>query len=200
MKVRALAWNTFATLMRNKLILLFLAGFLCVVLLMMTPMLALRSYKGSPETAAVMVMGTVSVIMAMLTGFGSLLAAWSATAVVAAELNSGTILAVMARPIRRWEYLLGKYLGVQMLMWIYIVFILAMTYLLSWLGGARVQAGMWVLIVYPMVRYALYSALAMALAAILHPILAFGGVLLASVLAGMAGPGSSHHTFPEWLR
>ena len=47
---------------------------------------------------------------------GSLLAAWSAADTVAGgdEIghNSGS---VMARPVRRWEFLLGKYLGVQLL-------------------------------------------------------------------------------------
>ena len=38
-KVRAIAWNTFHALLRNKVIILFLAGFVCVLLLMMTPLL-----------------------------------------------------------------------------------------------------------------------------------------------------------------
>jgi hypothetical protein len=43
MKVRALALNTFASLVRNKLIILFSAVFHGMILLMMTPLVALRT-------------------------------------------------------------------------------------------------------------------------------------------------------------
>jgi ABC-type transport system involved in multi-copper enzyme maturation permease subunit len=200
MKVRALAWNTFASLLRNKLIMLFCSVFLCVILLMMSPLMAMKSTSTNPVQTATMVLGLVSAIMSMLTGFGSLLAAWSAADAVAGEMKSGTILAVMARPVRRWEFLLGKYLGVQMLMLTYVLAMFGMSYVLAWIGGTHIQTTPWVLIVYPMVRYAIYSALAILLVTMMHPVFAFGIVLVASVLAGMVGPASRSTTFPEWLR
>ena len=198
MKVRALAWNTFASLLRNKFIMLICAVFLCVVLLMMSPLMAMRS--AAPAEAGTMVLSLVSVIMGMLTGFGSLLAAWSAADAVAGEMKSGTILAVMARPVRRWEFLLGKFLGVQILMLIYVLAMFGMSYLLAWIGDARIQTTPWVLIVYPMVRYAIYSALAILLVTMMHPVFAFGIVLVTSVLAGMVSPVAGSGHFPEWLR
>ena len=157
MKVRALAWITFSSMLRNKFIMLFCAVFLCVILLMMTPLMAMKTTAASQAQGAMMVLGLVSAIMSMLTGFGSLLAAWSAADAVAAEMKSGTILAVMARPVRRWEFLLGKYLGVQILMLIYVLAMFGMSYVLAWIGDARIQTTPWVLIVYPMVRYAIYT-------------------------------------------
>jgi ABC-type transport system involved in multi-copper enzyme maturation permease subunit len=201
MKLRALAWNTFASLLRNKLIMLICAVFLCVVLLMMSPLMAMKSAAGAQAAAAAtMVLGLVSIIMGMLTGFGSLLAAWAVADAVVGEMKSGTILAVMARPVRRWEFLLGKFLGVQILMLIYVLAMFGMSYLLAWIGDARIQTTPWVLIVYPMVRYAIYSALAMLLVTMMHPVLAFGTVLVTSVLAGMVSPSSHSSSIPEWLR
>ena len=78
MKLRALAWITFSSLLRNKLIMLICAVFLCVVLLMMSPLMAMNAAARTQAEAGTMVLSLVSVIMAMLTGFGSLLAAWSA--------------------------------------------------------------------------------------------------------------------------
>jgi ABC-type transport system involved in multi-copper enzyme maturation permease subunit len=117
-------------------------------------------------------------------------------------MKSGTILAVMARPVRRWEFLLGKYLGVQMLMAVYVLFLFGMNYLLAWIGSERIQSTPWVLIAYPMVRYAIYSAMAMLLATALHPVLSFGIVMVVSVLASMLGPGGSAlgRFVPAWLR
>ncbi|HLM98017.1 MAG TPA: ABC transporter permease [Bryobacteraceae bacterium] len=110
MRIRVLAWITFLSLFRNKVIILFVAVFLCIVLLMMTPLMTL-SLTTEPAHVQGMVLMLLTAVMSMVSGFGSLLVAWSAADVVASEMKTGTILAVMARPIRRWEFLLGKYLG-----------------------------------------------------------------------------------------
>src|SRR5580658_781677 len=127
MKVRAIALSTFGALVRNKAIVLFFAIFLCILLFLMAPMAAMRS-AGAGESY---VLGFVGVFMAVISGFGSLLAAWSAAEAVAGEMKSGTILAVMARPVRRWEFLLGKYLGVQLMMLVYVAFLFGMSYALA---------------------------------------------------------------------
>jgi ABC-type transport system involved in multi-copper enzyme maturation permease subunit len=171
-----------------------------VILLMMTPLIAMKTTAASQAQGAMMVLGLVSAIMNLLTGFGSLLAAWSAADAVAAEMKSGTILAVMARPVRRWEFLLGKYLGVQILMLIYVLGMFGMSYLLAWIGDARIQTTPWVLIVYPMVRYSLYSAMAMLLVTLMHPVFALGIVLVTSVLAGMVGPDTHMTNIPQSAR
>lgn len=203
MKIRAIALNTFGSLLRNKLIVLFLAGFVCVVLLMMTPILATKAISGTmpPGQAQSMVLGIVSAIMSMVSGFGSLMAAWAAADVVWNEMRSGTILAVMARPVRRWEFLLGKYLGVQLLMLVYVLGMLALSYLLAWMGGEKIHSTVWVLLIYPLVRYAIYSAIALALVTVMHPVFAFVIVLLISVGASILGPTSGMRPLlPEWLR
>jgi ABC-type transport system involved in multi-copper enzyme maturation permease subunit len=117
---------------------------------------------------------------------------------VANEIKSGTILAVMARPVRRWEFLLGKLLGVQILMSIYAVLMVALTLALTAVGGARIQTTLWPLIAYPMVRYALYSALALLLVTRMHPVFAFAIVMMCGALAGAATPDSM--VLPAGLR
>lgn len=203
MKVRAIALNTFGSLLRNKLIVLFLAGFVCVVLLMMTPILAAKSMAAtmSAGQAEGMVLGMVSAIMSLVSGFGSLLAAWATADVVSSEMKSGTILAIMARPVRRWEFLLGKYLGVQLLMVVYVLAMFGLSYLLAWIGAEKIHSAAWTLLFYPLVRYAVYSALAMLLVTMMHPAIAFAIVLLVSVAASILAPSSGTGALlPEWLR
>lgn len=201
MRIRALAWITFRSLLLDKLIILFFAVFLCIVLLMMTPLMTFKAMAGDQAQAQAMVLSLVSAIMSMVSGFGSLLAAWSAANAVATEMKSGTVMAVMARPVRRWEFLLGKYLGVQMLMAVYVVFMFAVSNLLTWIGGERLVTTPWVLFVYPMVRYGIYSAMAVCLVTMMHPILAFVIVLFSSVTANMVTPSSLGAFFlPQWLR
>ena len=110
MKIWKIAQNTFGTFLRDRLLIIFGVLFICTVLLMMTPLLVAKAMAkvGSAAQAQGMILGMVSSIMFFVSGTGSLLAAWCAASSVANEMKSGTILAVMARPVKRWEFLLGK--------------------------------------------------------------------------------------------
>jgi ABC-type transport system involved in multi-copper enzyme maturation permease subunit len=202
MKIRAIAVNTFSGLVRNKIIILFCAGCICILLLMLTSLLAMRAMRGvqNGEQMQMLVLPMIASMMAFLSGFGSLLAAWSAADAVAAEMRAGTVLAVLARPVRRWEFLLGKFLGVQLMMFVFVLIMLGLNYLLAWIGGAAIQTTPWVLIVYPMVRYMLYSALGMLLVTVMHPILAFSVALVVMIGAGLVAPNNPQTFMPSWLR
>ncbi len=156
----------------------------------------------NPAQGQGMILSLVSGIMSMVSGFGSLLAAWSAADAVASEMKTGTIMAVMARPVRRWEFLLGKYCGVLMLMAVYVLFMFGISNLLAVIGGERLVTNPWVLLVYPMVRYGIYAAaLAILLVTMMHPLFAFAIVMIAGVLADMVAPSSIGANFlPQWLR
>jgi ABC-type transport system involved in multi-copper enzyme maturation permease subunit len=201
MRVRIIALHTFAGLVRDKLLIVVSLLFLCVLLLMVGWLGAIKAMAATiPGSIESMELPVIGMIMGLVSGLGSLLGAWASAYSVWTELKSGTVLAVMARPLRRWEFLLGKYLGVQILMGIYVVFLFGMSYLLAWIGGARIESAPWTLIAYPLVRYALYSALSMLLVRVLHPVLSLGVVMLVAVLTGMVNPGSNAGFLPGWLR
>lgn len=200
MKIRTIALSTFGSFLRNKIILLFCSLFACIVLLMMSPLLANKAAT-TAENAQQMqgfVLNEIAIIMSLVSGFGSLLAAWAAADSVAAEMRSGTILAVMARPLRRWEFMVGKYLGVLMLMACYVAAMLAVTLLLAWLGGQRFHTALWTLLLYPMLRYAIWAAIAMLLVTLLHPVLVMGIVMGLATLVELFAATSSK--IPLWLR
>jgi ABC-type transport system involved in multi-copper enzyme maturation permease subunit len=195
-----LAFVTFSALVRNRLILLCVAVFVAIVLLMLSPLLTIKATTPSAEQAAESVLYLVSVVMSMVSGFGSLLAAWASADAVASEIRSGTILAVLARPVRRWQFLLAKFFGVQLLMAVYILLMFGLTLVLVRIGGVHLRTSVWPLMVYPMVRYAIYGSLAILLATFLHPILVFAAALLAALGAWMAGPESNAAWMPAWLK
>jgi len=202
MRIRAIAINGFGNLLRNKLILLFCAGFVCILMLFMTPLLTVRSMASTlgAGTAAQLALSEITIAMTLMGGFGSLLAAWAAADAAASEVRSGTILAVLARPVRRWEFLLGKYLGVMMLMAVYAAFLLGMTYLLTAISGHQVQNSPLPLAAYLLARYAIYAAIGMLLGILMHPVLAFGAVLVIAQLASMVAPGARPDWMPVWVR
>src|SRR5208282_3185467 len=175
-QIRTIALSTFGSFLRNKVILLFCSLFLCLVLLMLTPLLGFRKMTNAANAQQMqgLILNELAAVISTVSAYGSLLAAWAAADSVAGEMKSGTILAVMARPLRRWEFLAGKYLGVMMLMAVYVLAMLGVTFLLAWLGGQSFHASLWTLVVYPMVRYAMWAAIAMFLVTMLHPILVMG--------------------------
>ena len=200
MKVRTIALNTFGSFLRNKVILLFCSLFVCIVALMTSPLLYYKSMTDASNAQQMqgVILNTVATVISMVSGFGSLLAAWAAADSVAGEMKSGTVLAVMARPLRRWEFMAGKYLGVLMLMAVYVTFMLGVTFFLAWLGGQRFHTSIWVLLVYPMVRYAIWAAIAMFLVTLLHPVFVMGIVAVLNTLVVIFG--STRTAMPGWIR
>jgi ABC-type transport system involved in multi-copper enzyme maturation permease subunit len=202
-KIWTIALNTFGSFLRDKLIILFCILFACIVLLMLAPLLGMKAMTSvaNAEQMQAYVLGVVASVMSLVSGCGSLLAAWAAADTVASEMKSGTILAVMARPVRRWEFLAGKYLGVMLLMSVYVAMMFGLSCLLAWMGGEKIQSTPWVLLVYPLLRYAIYSALAMLMVTVLHPVLAFATVMTISVAATVVEPGAHYPSvFWTWVR
>lgn len=195
MKIWAIARITFTGFLRNRILILFAAVFVCILLPNLMPLLLLRSTAGHTSGAVSPVMGDLSDLLVLVGGFGSLLAAWLAADAVASDMKSGVILAVMARPVRRWEYLLGKYLGVQCLLAIYVLLTFAFSYLVAWIGGDRIQTSPWVLFAYPLCRYAIYSAMAMFFVTFIHQVAAFGVVLVVFILSMLLTPGGTRLVF-----
>jgi len=199
-KIRTIAFSTFGSFLRNKVILLFVSLFVCIVLLMMMPLLGYKAMTTASNAAQMQgfILNEIAMVMSIVSGFGSLLAAWAAADSVAAEMKSGTILAVMARPLRRWEFLAGKYLGVMMLMAVYVLAMLVVTFILAWLGGQSFHASLWTLLVYPTVRYAIWAAISLLLVTILHPVLVMGIVVILATLVQFFSSASGR--MPNWVR
>jgi ABC-type transport system involved in multi-copper enzyme maturation permease subunit len=199
-KIRTIALSTFGSFRRNKLIVVFCSLFVCLVLLMMTPLMAYKAMTNASNAQQMQgfILNEVAGVVSLVSAFGSLLAAWAAADSVASEMKSGTILAVMARPLRRWEFLAGKYLGVLLLMAVYVVAMFGVTLVLAWLGGQRFHTSVWTLLVYPMVRYAIWAAISMFLVTMLHPILDMAIIVVLATLVAMFESPSKF--IPNWVR
>ena len=103
--VRAIAGNTFAEAVRQPVYLLTLfAAMLMVVLLGTVPLFAMMPREEMALTAELSV--------STITLAGLVLAIFTASGVVHDEIERKTILVVLARGVRRWQFLVGKYLGV----------------------------------------------------------------------------------------
>jgi len=195
MKLWTLAASTLESFLHNRLIVVLLLVGIGIILMMMIPLLGARA-KITGSNQAMMesvVLEAISEVVSFMSGLGSLLAAWAATDSLVSELKAGTVLAVMARPVKRWEFLLGKYAGVLLLMAGYAAMMIGVTYLLAWLGGQHIHANPLVLFAYPLVRYAIYAAMAMLLATVFGSVMSMVCVMGIAIVNLLVQPGA-----PEW--
>ena len=202
MKVRTIARSTFGSFLHNKVIFMLCLIFVCNFLIGLYSVLKFKSMTTASNAQQMqsLMLDDVGRVMWLLSGLGSLLAAWAAADSVAGEMKSGTILAVMARPLRRWQFLTGKYLGVLMLMSFYVFGMLGVMFLLTWLGGQPFHTPWWVLLVYPLERYAIWAAISMFLVTLLNPVVVMGIVAVLLSLIRFLEAASALSDIPGWVR
>lgn len=202
MKIWVLAVNTFRAFLRDRLIIVSVIIFAGALLVMVAPLLAIKAVRSlNPESARTLAFQEVASMIALVSGCGSLLAAWTGADSVATEIKSGTILAVMARPVERWQFLIGKYCGVMLLMAGWTIMMMGLAYLLPWAFGLQSTVSAWEIVVYPLVRYAVYAAIAMMLASFLHPAIACAITIAIALLANILGPTTAAARYwKPWIR
>ena len=86
--------------------------------------------------------------------------------VLATEISSKTIITVLARPIARWQLLLGKWLAIQLFGLMSMAVGVAIQFAAGQYLGFHFSSLLWLALLHSMVSIMLYSALAMALGTI----------------------------------
>lgn len=125
--LRAVAWNTFRVAVRNKV---FLALFVVAIGLMAFGLvLGAMSLHHEVRVAT-------NISLFATTVFGAAMAIYMSVSLFYAELEKRTIYTLLSKPVRRWQFLLGKYLGTVFTL-ILIVGLLA----LAGIGLVAIQGG-----------------------------------------------------------
>lgn len=102
MKIRAIAFNTFKEAIRDRI--LYLLLFFAAVCLLMSRVLALLTVGDPLKIIRDVGLSAISL-------FGMLMAILIGTGLVYKEIDKRTIYTLLAKPIRRSHFLLGKFLG-----------------------------------------------------------------------------------------
>jgi Cu-processing system permease protein len=118
---------------------------------------------------------------------GSGIALSLAIASFAGELSRRTAYSVLARPIPRWAFVLGKHLGVAVTVDLLVMLMALATVLILWTYGARVPTAFWGSVWLSLIEMQLVVAIATLFSAFTTPVLAAAftvGLVLAGNLAG----------------
>jgi ABC-type transport system involved in multi-copper enzyme maturation permease subunit len=129
----------------------------------------------------------VDVGLAAASGVGGLVAIALMVTSFARELERHTAYPVLARPLPRWAFVLGKYLGVVATMVVVTGLMLLATVVTVWLFGDPVPSAVWTTFWLTWLEMAVTTALAMLFSTFATPVLASTytiGLWLAGHLAG----------------
>jgi len=97
-----IARNTFGDSLRKRVLLIFLL----LAFVMLTLALLLNYFTQREQTAIFLSTGLFIILI-----FGALIAITTAVFLIPNEIERRTIYSVLAKPIQRWEFFLGKFLG-----------------------------------------------------------------------------------------
>jgi len=189
-KVCVLAANTFRDVLHKRVV--YVAVFLAVVgiLVMLTPLAFLRMAKEAGESKVAEQVGASLVlgVLNMWSSGATLIGLFVGATAVSAEVKSKTIVTVLARPVGRAEYLLGKWLGIQL-------FVLLFVGVGAVAGCAAVHyfqvqpSGLFPLAIGELfVDAVFFCALSVALGAIMPPVAAGAGTVFAQLMPSLARP------------
>ncbi|MCS6817575.1 MAG: ABC transporter permease [Blastocatellia bacterium] len=138
------AWLTVRRAMASKMILaVLLLGLVVLALTSVGIAVALRE-ETSPLVRAE---GAMLLFALLAGGFGNFIALVLGATLVRADLRDGTILSVLSKPIPRWAYVVGSYLGCALsLLLAWAIFALLFLGLAYALGGEINRAHAWILL------------------------------------------------------
>ncbi|MBI3179861.1 MAG: ABC transporter permease [Deltaproteobacteria bacterium] len=175
--VLAIVGGTFVEAIRNRLLLL--SALFALVLVGLS--VSAASVSIGEQSRLI-----VDVGLAAASALGSAIALALSVSSFAGELRRRTAYAVLARPVSRWVFVLGKYLGVVLAMALLVALMVLATAAVVWLYGDSVPAALWGSLWLTLVEMAVVVAVGTLFSTLATPMLAAayaGGVVLAGNLA-----------------
>lgn len=170
MRILAVAHNTFRESIRDKVlyVLLFFAA---------------SAILGSKALGWITIGQDIKVVnditLAALEIFGVLIAIFVGTSLLYKEIDKRTLYTILARPMRRYEFVLGKYLGLMLLLATVTLAMTAMGAIYIGLLGGTISAAFIFAVALTYVEFLLVTAFALLMSSVTTPIL--GALIVFSV-------------------
>ena len=160
--IRAIAVNTFREALRDRILYLFL-GF-SIVLLASSKLFGILTV--GEQSKIIMDMG-----LAGIQFFVMLIAVMMSVLLVSREVDSKTVYYILAKPVRRWQFLIGKYLGLLSIVLVNLVLMTAVLLLFVGLYGGGFEPRLLIATGFIGVEMAVLVAFAILFSVLTKPIL-----------------------------
>lgn len=163
MKITTIARNTFKEAKRDRV--LYLLFFFAAICLLFSRFLALLTVGDRVKIIKDVGLASISL-------FGMLMAILMGTGLVYKEIDKKTIFTLLAKPIHRVEFLLGKFLGLVLTIFIMTVLMTLIFLLILFLHTFTVELKILVAVLYIFFELCLMTAVALLFSTFTSPILA----------------------------
>lgn len=186
-RLAAIALHTFKEAVRDRILVLFLA----FALLLMASSTVLSWLTVGSELKIVTDLG-----LAALTIFGTLMAVFIGITLVHKEVEKKTIYAVLAKPVPRWQFLVGKYLGLMLTLAV-VTGLMAVFYLgMVWIKGGAWPGHLLPAVALAYMELSIITAVAIAFSSFTTPLLAAVFTVAVYVVGHLSW---SFNTFLEYV-
>jgi ABC-type transport system involved in multi-copper enzyme maturation permease subunit len=197
-KLFAITLTAFQETLRRRVFYIVLLLSLLVVIMIGSQMFFMRMARHAGETQIVTNMGVH--FMQMIVGFWNFAALFLALFLgaigVSSEISARTIVHVMSRPVKRWVYLLGRWLGILIFLYLFLLVGMAGALLVSVWLNIPFASTLWLAFAENYVMATFYSGVALGFSVVMPPMLAGILALLVSILPSIA-QNAIHD--PRWL-
>ncbi|HKP04692.1 MAG TPA: ABC transporter permease subunit [Chthoniobacterales bacterium] len=197
-KLRAIILTSFQETLHRRVLYLVLILSLIVIALLGSEMVYARMAEQAGETQVVINMAKQSFVRILETWDSAafFLALFLGATAIPSELKSKTIVTVLARPVARWTYLLGRWIGVLLFLWAFLLF--GIVGALLWGSFFHLQYGslFWLGLVDLFVHATFFSGVSVGLSVVLPPAAAGALTFLLTILPTLVKSTMGH---PFWL-
>jgi len=162
MKIIAIALNTFKEAIRDRI--LYLLFFFAAVSVIFSRLLAVLTVGDRVKIVKDVGLASISL-------FGVLMAILIGTGLVYKEIDKKTIFTIISKPIRRFEFLLGKFFGLVLTLFIMTALMSLIFLLTVFFHTFKVEAGLLLAIVFIFIELILITAVAILFSCFSTPIL-----------------------------
>ena len=162
MKIQAIALNTFKEAIRDRI--LYLLFFFAAVSLAFSRLLAVLTVGDRVKIIKDVGLASISI-------FGVLMAILIGTGLVYKEIDKKTIYTLLAKPIRRWQFLLGKFFGLVLTLFVMILAMGLIFLVIVLLHTGKLEGRMLLAILFIFLELVLITAVAILFSCFSTPIL-----------------------------
>jgi ABC-type transport system involved in multi-copper enzyme maturation permease subunit len=147
---------------------------------------------GETEMIAQMQVGSVSQVFGRWSFTASFLGVFLGAIAVASEIQARVIVTILARPIDRWLYLIGRWVGIAAYLVCFALIGAAIGLALVWKIGVHFTPLLWIGVADFFISTLFFSAASLALSTFLPPVLGGAGAFLLSIVAVLTRGSLDH--------
>jgi ABC-type transport system involved in multi-copper enzyme maturation permease subunit len=196
-KIRAVAWTTMQDIVRRRVPYLILIIVALVGIAMGSQMALLRLAGNVGETgiSASIRSGFVSNGLELWYVAALGLSVFLGAAGMSSEITAKTIVNVLSRPVDRTTYLFGRWLGVVIFLWVFLLVGILLALAVAHTFDVRFVPTLWVGFAEMFVETLLISGMSLGLSVLMHPFLAGALTILVQMLPEFIADATRN---PQW--